>query len=256
MLYQSRATFSFPFYVAFIILRLEGKCFSKHGDSSLDFTASRNPSFNRTFWGRKLVGYDREILKPSSFCLFSLMFCFKKVYALAISFFELFLLMSWSAIAAALALIVLDFQDARPSLEKVSYSLLLFFCGMFITVDGFNKTGLPSALWDYMEPYARIDTASGALVLTVVILFLSNVASNVPTVLLLGARVAASAAEISPGEETKAWLMLAWVSTVAGNLSLLGSAANLIIHSGRRFVPVSSQQSFLSVSRTEFSCKY
>ncbi|XP_042373180.1 silicon efflux transporter LSI3-like [Zingiber officinale] len=157
------------------------------------------------------------------------MFCFKKVYALAISFFELFLLMSWSAIAAALALIVLDFQDARPSLEKVSYSLLLFFCGMFITVDGFNKTGLPSALWDYMEPYARIDTASGALVLTVVILFLSNVASNVPTVLLLGARVAASAAEISPGEETKAWLMLAWVSTVAGNLSLLGSAANLIV---------------------------
>lgn len=55
---------------------------------------------------------------------------------------------------------------------------------MFITVDGFNKTGLPSALWDYLEPYARIDTASGAAVLTVVILFLSNVASNVPTGML------------------------------------------------------------------------
>ena len=57
--------------------------------------------------------------------------------------------------------------------------------------------------------------------------------NNVPfllvPVLLLGARVAASAAVISPGEETKAWLILAWVSTVAGNLSLLGSAANLIV---------------------------
>ncbi|KAG6529137.1 silicon efflux transporter LSI2-like [Zingiber officinale] len=137
--------------------------------------------------------------------------------------------MSWSAISAALALIVLDFKDARPCLEKVSYSLLIFFCGMFITVDGFNKTGIPSALWDLMEPYARIDTASGTAVLAFVILFLSNVASNVPTVLLLGARVAASAAEISPAEETRAWLMLAWVSTVAGNLSLLGSAANLIV---------------------------
>ncbi|CAD5181967.1 unnamed protein product [Musa acuminata subsp. malaccensis] len=138
--------------------------------------------------------------------------------------------MSWSALTAALALIILDFKDAQPCLEKVvSYSLLIFFCGMFITVEGFNKTGIPSALWDLMEPHSRIDRASGVAVLSVVILLLSNVASNVPTVLLLGARVAASAARISAAQETKAWLILAWVSTVAGNLSLLGSAANLIV---------------------------
>jgi Na+/H+ antiporter NhaD/arsenite permease-like protein len=89
--------------------------------------------------------------------------------------------MSWTAITAALALVVLDFKDARPSLEKVSYSLLIFFCGMFITVDGFNKTGIPTALWDLMEPYAKIDQAKGIAVLAVVILVLSNVASNVPT---------------------------------------------------------------------------
>ncbi|XP_048127833.1 putative transporter arsB isoform X2 [Rhodamnia argentea] len=63
--------------------------------------------------------------------------------------------MSWTAITAALALIVLDFKDARPCLEKVSYSLLIFFCGMFITVDGFNRTGIPSTLWDWMEPHAK-----------------------------------------------------------------------------------------------------
>ncbi|KAL0732174.1 hypothetical protein Bca4012_008383 [Brassica carinata] len=135
--------------------------------------------------------------------------------------------MSWTAITAALALVVLDFKDARPSLEKVSYSLLIFFCGMFITVDGFNKTGIPTALWDLMEPYANIGEAKGTAVLAVVILVLSNIASNVPTVLLLGARVAASAA--AGEEEKKAWLLLAWVSTVAGNLTLLGSAANLIV---------------------------
>lgn len=89
--------------------------------------------------------------------------------------------MSWTAITAALALVVLDFKDARPSLEKVSYSLLIFFCGMFITVDGFNKTGIPTALWDLMEPYANIGEAKGTAVLAVVILVLSNVASNVPT---------------------------------------------------------------------------
>ncbi|KAG4118364.1 hypothetical protein ERO13_D11G010100v2 [Gossypium hirsutum] len=145
--------------------------------------------------------------------------------------------MSWTAITASLALVVLDFKDARPCLEKVSYSLLLFFCGMFITVEGFNKTGIPSTLWNFMEPHAKVDRVSGIAVLAVVILLLSNVASNVPTVLLLGGRVAASAAAISASEEKKAWLILAWVSTVAGNLSLLGSAANLIVCEQARRAP-------------------
>ncbi|EOY23249.1 Citrate transporter-like domain - like 3 [Theobroma cacao] len=137
--------------------------------------------------------------------------------------------MSGTAISAALALMILDFKDAVPCLEKVSYSLLIFFCGMFVTVQGFNKTGIPSALWELMEPYAKIDQVSGMAVLALVILVLSNLVSNVPTVLLLGARMAASAALISTAFEKKAWLILSWVSTVAGNLSLLGSAANLIV---------------------------
>lgn len=145
--------------------------------------------------------------------------------------------MAWAAIAAAITLVVLDFKDAGPSLEKVSYSLLIFFCGMFITVDGFKKTGIPSALWDLMEPYSRIDHASGITILAIVILVLSNLASNVPTVLLLGARVAASAAAISKEDERKAWLILAWVSTVAGNFSLLGSAANLVVCEQARKAP-------------------
>ncbi|GMJ14942.1 hypothetical protein like AT1G02260 [Hibiscus trionum] len=145
--------------------------------------------------------------------------------------------MSWTAITAALALVVLDFKDATPCLEKVSYSLLIFFCGMFITVEGFNKTGIPSTLWDFMEPYAKIDRVSGIAVLAIVILVLSNFASNVPTVLLLGGRVAASAAAMSASREKKAWLILAWVSTVAGNLSLLGSAANLIVCEQAHRVP-------------------
>ncbi|KAM0922110.1 hypothetical protein ACQ4PT_006355 [Festuca glaucescens] len=137
--------------------------------------------------------------------------------------------MSWTAITAALVLLALDFTDAQACLEKVSYSLLIFFCGMFITVDGFNKTGIPNTMWELVEPYSRIDSAKGVALLGVVILILSNVASNVPTVLLLGTRVAASAAAISPASERKAWLILAYVSTVAGNLTLLGSAANLIV---------------------------
>jgi Na+/H+ antiporter NhaD/arsenite permease-like protein len=52
---------------------------------------------------------------------------------------------------------------------------------MFITVDGFNKTGIPNTMWELVEPYSRIDSAKGVALLGVVILILSNVASNVPT---------------------------------------------------------------------------
>nr|GEY00777.1 putative transporter ArsB [Tanacetum cinerariifolium] len=82
---------------------------------------------------------------------------------------------------------------------------------------------------DFMEPYAPIDHISDIAILAVVIVVLSNPASNVPTLLLLGARVVVAAATISPEKEKKAWLILAWVSTLAVNLSLLGSAANSIV---------------------------
>jgi hypothetical protein len=64
---------------------------------------------------------------------------------------------------------------------QVSYSLLVFFSGMFVTVSGFNKTGLPGAIWNFMAPYAKINHVSGVTVLSLIILLLSNLASNVPT---------------------------------------------------------------------------
>ncbi|PUZ43268.1 hypothetical protein GQ55_9G648700 [Panicum hallii var. hallii] len=145
--------------------------------------------------------------------------------------------MSWTAITTAIALVVVDFRDAEPCLDKVSYSLLVFFSGMFITVSGFNKTGLPGAIWNFMAPYSKVNSVGGISVLSVIILLLSNLASNVPTVLLMGGEVAAAAALISPAAVTRSWLLLAWVSTVAGNLSLLGSAANLIVCEQARRAP-------------------
>jgi Na+/H+ antiporter NhaD/arsenite permease-like protein len=145
--------------------------------------------------------------------------------------------MSWTAITTAIALVVVDFRDAEPCLDKVSYSLLVFFSGMFITVSGFNKTGLPGAIWNFMAPYSKVNSVGGVSVLSIIILLLSNLASNVPTVLLMGGEVASAAALISPAAVIKSWLLLAWVSTVAGNLSLLGSAANLIVCEQARRAP-------------------
>ncbi|KAF3328263.1 putative transporter arsB isoform X2 [Carex littledalei] len=201
---------------------------------SVEVTASRRYVRSLSNRQREVLRDDLSIVDDKEFLGERWkMICWKvAVYLVTLGMLVALLMglnMSWTALTAALVLVVIDFKDARPCLEKVSYSLLIFFCGMFITVDGFNKTGIPSTLWDWVEPYSKINSASGVALLSAVVLILSNIASNVPTVLLLGARVAASAAEISPAEETRAWLILAWVSTVAGNLSLLGSAANLIV---------------------------
>lgn len=59
-------------------------------------------------------------------------------------------------------------------------------------------------------------------------------------VLLLGPRVAASAAATPGASVNKAWLILAWVSTVAGNLTIVGSAANLIVSEQARRSPLLS----------------
>ena len=56
---------------------------------------------------------------------------------------------------------------------------------MFITVEGFNETGIPSTLWDFLEPYSKIDHVSGIAILAIVILVMSNLASNVPTGMLM-----------------------------------------------------------------------
>eukprot|EP00271_Cylindrocystis_brebissonii_P003797 TRINITY_DN1503_c6_g1_i1.p1 TRINITY_DN1503_c6_g1~~TRINITY_DN1503_c6_g1_i1.p1 ORF type:complete len:613 (-),score=101.55 TRINITY_DN1503_c6_g1_i1:1747-3585(-) len=138
--------------------------------------------------------------------------------------------LSWVAVSAAVILMCLEYADATPMLlQKVSYPLLVFFSGMFIAVEGFNRTGLPGMLWEALAPYAGLDTVGGTAIMATVVTILSNLISNVPTVLLIGPRLAASAF-FTPGvSKEHASLLLAWVSTVAGNFSLLGSAANIIV---------------------------
>ena len=60
-------------------------------------------------------------------------------------------------------------------------------------------------------------------VLTAITAVLSNLVSNVPTVLMLKPFVAALP------DHDKAWLAIAMASTLAGNFTVLGSIANLIV---------------------------
>jgi Na+/H+ antiporter NhaD/arsenite permease-like protein len=128
-----------------------------------------------------------------------------------------------AAITAAALLILVARQHPRAALDNVDWPLLLFFAGLFVVVEGVAKTGLLADAFAEVAPViARGDAAGdGAFVgLTIVA---SNVVSNVPLVLV--------AKEWVPSMPDPAWhwVLLAWASTLAGNLTLFGSVANIIV---------------------------
>jgi len=104
-------------------------------------------------------------------------------------------------------------------LLAVDWELLAFFCGLFIVTGAIEVSGLSTQIFAVTAPFLR----SGVAQLSLVSAGLSNVVSNVPAVLLLRPEMSQFA------NPQQAWLTLAMSSTLAGNLTLLGSVANLIV---------------------------
>ena len=101
----------------------------------------------------------------------------------------------------------------------VDWQLLLLFIGLFVVNHAFETTGLAAEAVAWLATQGVHLTEPGALLVLGVAL--SNLVSNVPAVMLLLPHLGANASE--------AGMMLALVSTFAGNLLLVGSIANLIV---------------------------
>jgi len=136
----------------------------------------------------------------------------------------------WNLALAALAgaAVLLFTRRVRPSkvLARIDGSLLLFFAALFIVTRAVEATGGFQALLHWSLPLL-----SGSLGLfSAVAAVLSNLISNVPAVMVLKPVVA------SLPDAHRAWIALAAASTLAGNLTLFGSVANLIVaESARKF---------------------
>ena len=124
-----------------------------------------------------------------------------------------------AAIGAALLLITRT-VDPRAVYAKVDWGLLVFFVGLFIIVGGANRAGLTA---DLLQPLTTAWDLHRLPVFVVVTTILSNVVSNVPAVMLLQSVVPALA------EPQHGWVALAMASTLAGNLTITGSVANIIV---------------------------
>ena len=128
-----------------------------------------------------------------------------------------------SAITGSLALTIISGIKPRDALEKVDWTLLVFFSGLFIVVGGVNKAGVLTLVYNAVEPYLG-KTASGQIVnFSIFSVIASNLVSNVPFVLV-------SVAWIDKFIDTNTlWYVLAMSSTFAGNLTIMGSVANMIV---------------------------
>ncbi len=126
---------------------------------------------------------------------------------------------------AAAAILLLDRVRPEKVYHQIDWPLLVMFAGLFIVVRAFEVHVVHS--WN-LESWTAVRNSPVVLVSGLSVL-LSNLVSNVPAVLLFRPLM-----EVIPQKET-AWLALAMSSTLAGNLTMLGSVANLIVvESARR----------------------
>jgi len=123
------------------------------------------------------------------------------------------------AALGAAALLVVHARNPREMYDQVDWGLLVFFVGLFVIVRGAEASGLVARLLSAFQ-FLNLHRAAP---FSAVVVALSNLVSNVPAVMLLKSLVPQF-----PNSRA-AWLLLAMASTLAGNLTITGSVANIIV---------------------------
>jgi Na+/H+ antiporter NhaD/arsenite permease-like protein len=123
------------------------------------------------------------------------------------------------AVMAGAILLVTRRIKPEKIYREIDWSLLVLFVGLFVVVAGLEKTRATADLFAAASRFGLDRTAPMAAFSAL----LSNLVSNVPAVLVFKGFVG------HLPDPTKAWLTLAMSSTLAGNLTVLGSVANLIV---------------------------
>lgn len=131
-----------------------------------------------------------------------------------------------SAMTAAAGLMLVARTPPRKAFAYVDWQLLVFFAGLFVVVAGIERAGVLGELFAAVAPAIGRGDLWGDLAFVGLVVVASNVVSNVPLVL-----VAVGWVPHLP-DPTWGYILLAVASTLAGNLTLFGSVANIIVMEG------------------------
>lgn len=128
-----------------------------------------------------------------------------------------------AAMTAAAGLMIIARTPPKKAFAFVDWQLLVFFAGLFVVVEGVAHAGVLSALFEQVAPAIGRGDLGGDLAFVGFVVVASNVVSNVPLVLVAVAWVP------HMPDPTWGYVLLAVSSTLAGNLTLFGSVANIIV---------------------------
>lgn len=131
--------------------------------------------------------------------------------------------LAFAALAGFAVLLVLHRVDPSRIWERIDWSVLLFFGGLFVAVDAFARSGAPGWVFARVPLFSGPEGIAAYLRTAGFMLIGSNVVTNVPFILIVRDQMARLP------DPTLGWEMLAMASTFAGNLTLLGSVANVIV---------------------------
>ncbi|HYG70640.1 MAG TPA: SLC13 family permease [Anaeromyxobacteraceae bacterium] len=131
--------------------------------------------------------------------------------------------LAWTALFAAALAMAIAGRAPREALARVDWPLLLFFAALFVVVRGVGVSGFAGAMYDGLAPALGATPERQTVVFSLFAVLASQVVSNVPFVILAGEWIPSLA------DPALLWLATALSSTLAGNLTLVGSVANLIV---------------------------
>jgi Na+/H+ antiporter NhaD/arsenite permease-like protein len=131
--------------------------------------------------------------------------------------------LAWTAMAGGVLLMVMARRDTHPVLKLVDWHLLVFFAALFIVVEGLGGTGLPDQIYHKLDGLFGASASSQAWNLAWFSEVGSNLFSNVPFVLIAGKWIGNFA------RPELMWKVMALATTFAGNLTIIGSVANIIV---------------------------
>ena len=133
---------------------------------------------------------------------------------------------------------ILNKKYAHDAITKIDWSILLLFMGLFIWLQGFQNTKFPDTVFEKVLPVMDLFRVEGVFLFAVLTIIGSNIFSNVPLVILVVSRLfdfPCGGVNTCRGQLTG--VLLAWISTISGNFTLIGSIANLIVaEKGRKCV--------------------
>jgi Na+/H+ antiporter NhaD/arsenite permease-like protein len=131
--------------------------------------------------------------------------------------------LGYTAVGGCVILILSERKDPREAFSRVDWALLIFFCSLFIVVKALAKTGLVEECWNCLSPHMNLAQPGGVAIFSAFMTIGSQIVSNVPMVMLAGPHMP------QLGSSELGWVLLAFVTTVAGNFTLIGSVANIIV---------------------------